>query len=84
LVLNTQGRGATKNGEDDIVKDPIKREVERARKKDVLVVAPKAVLHKLYEKTTGLKLLNDKSSPASDASWRYCQGWFGPLRLLGA
>jgi len=53
-----------------------KREVERARKKDVLVVAPKAVLHKLYEDIRG------KPSMTSQASLRCFMAltvrWFGP------
>ena len=57
----------------------IKREVERARKNNVLVVAPKSVLHELYE-DDGLAF-NDKSSQPQMLHGATVR-WFGP-RLLG-
>ncbi|KKL88554.1 hypothetical protein LCGC14_1923520, partial [marine sediment metagenome] len=67
-----------KKQRDDIVRI-IKREVERARKRDVLVVAPKSVLHKLYEDNG--ETFNDKSSQPQMLHGATVR-WFGP-RLLG-
>ena len=78
LAYSTLKGEEHKERRDDIVRI-IKREVERARKKDVLVVAPKAVLHKLYEDNG--ETFNDRSTQPQMLHGATVR-WFGP-RLLG-